>query len=315
MALFALVTASTLALAPAGGSPADLRLEQPAPEPQPIVGGMPVGEQDYGAIVALLTSRSGLCTGTVVSPRVIITAAHCLADLDADATVDVFFGNELDFSMSTEAAGFAAHPEFCEDCKQDLYDYGYVLLSSDFSPPGGLILPITDQDEWDDVMVTGGDVTLVGYGEDPDAEDPSDSLGTKRFVETSIRRFSKLGLEFFAGGEGMDSCQGDSGGPALVELSDGTVRLAGVTSRGSDPCGDGGFYGVPFPALEWLRDETGVDLLPADCADGSCLDISPPSQDTGRCSVSTDSRDGFGSAMVLMLLGLAGRRRSRRSCG
>ncbi|MEX1369034.1 MAG: trypsin-like serine protease [Nannocystaceae bacterium] len=283
------LVASVLASSPATNAPGPLADPPPV---QPIVGGEQTGELEYGAIVALLNSQSGLCTGTVVAPRLVLTAAHCVAGLGLGSTIDVYYGNELQFDMSTEAVDFGDHPDFCETCREDIFDYGYVLLGSDFVPPDGFIMPITDQQEWDEVMRDGQEVILVGFGEDPDAVNPADSLGTKRKVTTTISRFSELGLEFFAGGDGSDSCQGDSGGPAIVRLSDGTLRLAGITSRGSDPCGKGGFYGAPFPALSWVRDETGVDLLPSECEDSDCLDMSPPPEQSSRCAVGSSRGQG-----------------------
>lgn len=308
MALFAPVAVMSLALA-APDPQAPSGLAEPF-DPQPIVGGEATGELDYGAIVAILTSNQGLCTGTVVEPRLIITAGHCLAGLQLGAEIIVFYGNDLEGDMSTNAVGFGAHPDFCETCKEDIYDYGYVQLGTDFVPPGGFILPLTDQQEWDDAIRKGGEVILVGFGEDPDAPNPIQSLGTKRVVTTTIRRFSALGLEFFAGGDGRDSCQGDSGGPAIVRLADGTLRLAGITSRGSDPCGDGGFYGVPFPALTWIRDQTGIDLLPGDCDDGDCLDMTPPAEEDGRCAVAGPGSTRGTPWLWLALLGLRPRRHS-----
>lgn len=312
MASFApLVAALVLTLAePGAGEPTSTTgLTAPVPV-EPIVGGEQTGELEYGSIVAILTSQSGLCTGTVVTPRLILTAAHCVATLPDLGGVVVYYGNGLHADMSVDAVGYGAHPEFDPEGREDIYDYGYVQLGTDFSPPGGFVLPITDQDEWDEAIREQAAVTLVGFGKDPDAVDPLNSLGVKRKVDTTITRFSADGLEFFAGGDGHDSCEGDSGGPALVRLANGTVRLAGITSRGSDPCGEGGFYGTPFPSLAWIRDETGVDLLPVDCNDGDCLDMSPPAKDEGRCAVASPDRNAPPSwAALLLLLGIARRRR------
>jgi hypothetical protein len=302
---------ATLVLTLAGPGPQPSALEPELPPADPIVGGERTGELEYGSIVAILTSQSALCTGTVVAPRLILTAGHCLADLPPVSNLTVFYGDDVEPTMSGAATGYGTHPELCRDCKNDAYDYGYVTLGVDFVPPDGFILPITDQEEWDATIRKGGAVTLVGFGEDPDAVDPLDSLGTKRKVDTTITRFSTLGLEFFAGGDGHDTCRGDSGGPALVRLEDGTLRLAGITSRGSDPCGKGGFYGAPFAALTWIRDETGVDLLPADCEDGDCLDMTPPAEDDGRCAVASPGRATPPWSLLLLLVLVRRPRRAR----
>lgn len=276
----------------------------------PIVGGERTGELEYGAIVAFVTAQSALCTGTVVAPRLILTAAHCLSELPDVSRLSVFYGDDLGAHEPVEAVGYGAHPEFCADCREDIHDYGYIELGVDFVPPDGLVLPITDQDEWDETMRKGAKVTLVGFGEDPNAENALESLGVKRKVDTTISRLSAEGLEFFAGGDGHDSCQGDSGGPALVRLADGTLRLGGITSRGSDPCGNGGYYGAPFPALTWVRDQTGIDLLPAGCEDGECVDVSPPAEHEGRCAVAPPGRTRAPWAALLLLPLVARRRRA-----
>jgi len=272
-----------LVLARLGDVHAAPELTNAPPPPIPIVGGEPTEPGDFDGVVAVVAG-SGLCTGTVVAPRLVLTAAHCLAGLRQDTEVEVYFGEEITATNRVDVEDYGVHPMFCPDCKEDIYDYGYVVIASDFTVPGGFLLPITTQEEWDEAMVGGREVTLVGYGEDPDVDAVNMGIGRKRQVTTTIRRFSDRGLEFYAGGMQQDSCNGDSGGPAFIRVGSGALRLAGITSRGSNPCGDGGYYGTPYPALCWVRDETGVDLIGSNCSECDCLHIETHEDDEG-CSV------------------------------
>ncbi len=275
-----------------------------------IVGGEETGEGEFDPVVAIL-AHQGLCTGTVVSDRIVMTAGHCLAGLDFGQEVWVFWGPELSQNRRVQAVRWGVHPDFCADCKEDIHDYGFVEIEAAFT---GIefMRPIATQSEWDATMRAGAEVILVGYGEDPDNGSVDKGLGIKRQVATTISKFSADELEFFAGGKDRDSCQGDSGGPAFVRLPDGTLRLAGITSRGSDPCGDGGYYGTPYPALCWLADETGVDLRADGCTSCDCLDTTQPGDD-GQCRVyvNAPSTPAAWLWVGLFAVGVTRRRRSR----
>jgi len=57
-------------------------------------------------------------------------------------------------------------------------------------------------------------------------------------------------------GEKKDSCKGDSGGPA-VWLDSDKVKLMGVVSYGSNPCGLAGWYAKITHVLYWINQVTG----------------------------------------------------------
>jgi MYXO-CTERM domain-containing protein len=174
---------------------------------------------------------------------------------------------------------------------------GWVRLPQSVDIPP--ILPITDQAEFDEAMVPGTELGFVGYGLTEDNE-----LGVKREVAATLTSFNESGREFFAGGDGKDTCAGDSGGPALVALGSGEIRLAGVLSRGAE-CGTGGTYSVPAPELCWLRDSSGVDLLPAGCG-CDCVSLYKAVLDDG-CACAVGARGSSVSAPrsnVVMMLGL-----------
>ena len=280
-------------------------LRTPEPPPSEIVGGEPTASGEFDGVVAILTG-GGLCTGTVVDTNLVLTAAHCLQGISNPSQISVSYGLDIDDGMSVGVTDFGAHPDFDPIGTDDIFDYGFVVISGDFTLPGGFLLPITDQAEWDATIGVGAAVTIVGYGEDPNAGGPDNGIGRKRKVLTSISKLSPIGFEFNAGGMSKDSCQGDSGGPAFVRLVSGKYRLAGITSRGSSPCGQGGFYGTPYPALDWVRDETGIDLCGADCPSCDCLDMTPPAEKE-KCSV--DPQGSRPSPWLLLLLIALPRRR------
>lgn len=282
-----------------------------APPTDPIIGGVQTEEGRFDAVVALRNSRGSLCTGTLVTTQLVMTAAHCLDEHREGSPVRVFFGPDTD-GLSMESLSFGIHPSYCEFCDTEVFDFAYIELPEPYQPIDGVIPPITDQFEWDEAMRPTRKVLLVGYG----TNNPSTSSGLreelKRDVSTTISRFSDNAFEFFAGGAQRDTCSGDSGGPAVVQLGSGQYRLGGVTSRGLKPCGQGGWYGVPYPVLTWLRDETGVDLLPPDCQLGDCLDLLPGTEQE-RCSVASPGQAAPGLPLLLVLLA-ARRRRGLTGC-
>ena len=289
--------------------------------PQPIVGGEAVDTYGWSSVVAVLAvdpedrTLGHLCTGTLIAPRIVLTAAHCLVPGTRASQIGVFFGTSLSPQQEATVKRWAVHPDSCvKDCKPDAFDFGFIEINED--PVGIDIVPLlTTQEQWDETMRVGAPVTVVGFGavRDEGEEDAaplmSSERGFKREVTTRIDGFSGPGGEFIAGESGKDTCGGDSGGPAFVQRADGSWLQVGVTSRGVRPCGSGrGYYGVPFFALPWLRDEAGVDLLPADCEDADCLDTAQPDQGCG-----CDARDDDAGPWLLALLLPALVRRRRRS--
>ena len=287
--------AAALALA----APIDLGVA-PA-EPTPIWGGTASAPGAWPAVVAISVGNF-LCTGTLVSSNVVLTAAHCLDDKPDPSTIIVRLGDAIDSPGSTsKVIAYGSDPDFCADCKADIHDYGYLVLAN--SQPQAAPFPrvITSQDEWDELMFIDAPITLVGFG-----EDENKSAGRKREVEVPLTQFSASGLEFQAGGDGLDSCRGDSGGPAFARLDSGEYVLAGITSRGYT-CGKGGYYSVPMGGICWLYEDSKLDLRPPGCDACDCLETAPGDEGCGCRSPAPDPS----LAALLLFIPLARRRRRR----
>jgi V8-like Glu-specific endopeptidase len=270
----------------------------PATPPE-IRGGRLAVPAEHEAVVAL-RAHLRICSGVMVSSHVLLTAAHCVADVGFGQQITMYHGMVSDDARRHQAASWAAHPGYCPDCREDWFDIGYVSLTLPYEmgeDGGGHAIPITTQDEWDEVMQEGRTLHVVGYGSD----EPSDAgPRTKRVAEVELSDLTRSGREFRARSVDGRTGGGDSGGPYITTLHDGELRLVGIHSRTDHR--DGAMIATPpLPALCWLREETGVDLLPSPTTDCTALDTG-----SAGCRIGP----GAGSPFVLLglLLALAPRR-------
>jgi hypothetical protein len=219
-------------------------------DPQAIVGGPASSTCAWPSVVALQTG--GLCTGTLVHPRIVVYAAHC-----GTFHGEVLFGERVD-EPAREVATV-----LCER-NSDLFavssmDYAYCLLAE---PVDDIAItpPLFGCDE--DLIAVGTPVTIVGFG-DTTSEDPP-MVGVKHEAQTQVTGYlSTVGI----GGMGVGADSGDSGGPAFVELDDGSWWMLGLVSGGG---GDGATVQyVPAPKIiAWVEDRSGIDITPCHAGDG-----------------------------------------------
>ncbi len=225
----------------------------------PIVGGTPAPAGKWPDLVAVNDQGDATCTGTLIAPTVVLTAAHCLTrGLDS-----VLVGaTSLERPAEGEVIAIARTEAFVDA------DLGILLLSTPSTrAPRALATGWAAADVQD-----GTAITIAGYG-------ATDASGTAfspdlREAETTVtdadcvtavgcEEALQPGGELGAGGMGIDTCYGDSGGPLYVTTAYGTF-LAGVTSRGYDDatvdCSQGGIYVRPHKFMAWIEATAGTPV-------------------------------------------------------
>jgi MYXO-CTERM domain-containing protein len=205
--------------------------EQPAETgevSQPIIGGF---DTTLYPSVGMIQSTSGLCSGTLVTPTVILTAAHCIyPSIQANETSigTVSFGaSQATFFAEIDILDMWAH-RYYEDSIAVGYDIGLIRLAEE-APEEVPVMPFS-QEPIDETWL-GTEVTVVGFGV-TDGESQTGS-GTKRQISLTIDEVveDEIGL----GVPGRNICQGDSGGPTFIDMG-GTDTVLAVSSYGSNFC-------------------------------------------------------------------------------
>ena len=165
----------------------------------PIVGGL--DDADDPAVVDI-SIGGGQCSGVVVAPRVVVTAAHCIAPGAGTVVVASATLNVVETWVDRYYTGDVDH------------DLAALRLASDVAvTPLAIAAPSL------------GPVTLVGFG----ATQPNGARGDKHSVATTITEVDPRQAR--AGGAGMTTCTGDSGGAAIAN-----GVLVGIITAGDDSC-------------------------------------------------------------------------------
>jgi Trypsin len=220
-----------------------------------IIGGTPDNTHTY---VGMADNGPFVCTATLISPRIMVTAAHCFSDstsqFGTDAgghpRVEVTFDQQGFFTQPAPTfwmGTYYSNPGWCVGCNHglpgfDTNDEAIIVLDTAQSR-GLAVLPALGFDE---TLRTGTVLDISGYGVqhfgkpdpcDPNCKKQPDAFFTRMKATANLLNVGKGKQGEFIKISGNTSqnkggqCFGDSGGPLFLA---GTNKMIAETTFGTN---------------------------------------------------------------------------------
>lgn len=215
-----------------------------------IINGVRADPEEYKFLVSLRIGESHYCAGSVIHPKVVVTAAHCIEPIRQKGSDFPLIVTAPNAASNSDPVGTRASVvRGAYNAATHNNDIAVLLLNRELEgvEPIKMAKPGT-------ILSRGEQLQIAGWGlqsENSMEISPYLMEATVGFVDNSecnkILGMGKITDNMICAGDlinGRDACQGDSGGPLLFYNSEtGEQELLGVVSWGIG-CGRIGLPGV-----------------------------------------------------------------------
>ncbi len=219
----------------------------------PVIGGKVAAVCEWPTTV--LFASAG-CSGTLVHPRVVTVAKHCLDSTPSTVSFGEGQGNKI--AKTARVAKCFKHPQT---------DFAFCTLAEDVV--GIPIVPVMAPCEQNELKV-GAPIVEAGFGEQTATHQ---GFGTKKWIAGTIVRAgaTRTTVDVTSGTQDGEYF-GDSGGPVFINMPDGTWRLIGNDLTSPDWNSSGKprvstYTSVPYH-VAWAEMQSGIDITPCHDANG-----------------------------------------------